>query len=315
MGSSSILQEGSRELYENGVLMRLKYHHLLPKDGFFRMSNMQIISSFPERCIMSLQSFMAGFMPPPVLDTTLPIYWQPFTFEVDHAGRIVYLLFDAEACPVFVQGAYNYMMNPPEPLASWIAADKAAFAEFATKLGTPINGVMDVLLVSDALKIQKGTDKKMPQWALDGYETTFKKYGMLLKTMPHATETMIKIRGGPMLTQIVENMVAVANNGTSAKKVLLYSAHDATIASLAFALKVEDQIPEPVSYSDSIMVDLVSNGNGEPLVEVFYLDYSSFLPNSYKLKVPGCGTSCTLSTFRNAVKDMMVDDLDKLCGL
>lgn len=68
--------------------MHLKYQHLLPSDGYFRLSNMKITSSVSDRCIMSLQSFMGGFLPPPLLDLTLPLYWQPFTHSVDDTGRV-----------------------------------------------------------------------------------------------------------------------------------------------------------------------------------------------------------------------------------
>lgn len=50
-------------------------------------------------------------------------------------------------------------------------------------------------------------------------------------------------------------------------------------------------------------------------MEVVYLDNIETTPKKYNLHVPGCGVSCTLSTFKEAVKDMMVDDLDALCGL
>lgn len=82
------IQAGSRQLYENGILLRLKYYDLFPKDGFFRLSNMQILTSVPERTMMSLQSFMAGFFPPPLADLTLPIYWQPFFTNVDYKARV-----------------------------------------------------------------------------------------------------------------------------------------------------------------------------------------------------------------------------------
>lgn len=297
-------------------MLRLKYHHLLPKSGFFRLNNMRIMCSVPERTIMSLQSFMAGFFPPPVHNLNLPILWQPFHFDIDYKGRIVYLNYEYAACPVFVGQAFSFATNPPAELAAWLAADKQAFSDFSVLLGSPINDLQDVIMVSDALKIQIGLDKNMPKWATDAFEKTFRKYGILVKTMSHATPTMIKIRGGPMVTEIVNNMVAVANKAPEAKNLLIYSAHDVTVASLAYALGVESQIPEPISYSDTIMVDLVSRGGGgEMLVEVVYMDNTNVIPRAIYLNVPGCGKSCTLTTFRNAVKGMMVEDFDKLCGL
>lgn len=303
------------DLYENGVMLRAKYYHLLPSDGFFRTSNMRIITSVPDRCIMSLQSFMAGFFPPPVLDMTLPIYWQPFTFEIDYEGRMVYVSEDEASCPIFMREAYGYMANPGAELSGWLAADKTAFSDFATLLGAEISDVIDVMSVSDTLKIQQMIDSTVPQWAKDAYTKTFKKYNILVKTLVNATPKMVKIRGGPMITEMVENMVRIANGDSTGKKVLLYSAHDSTIASLAYALGVIDQIPEPISFSDTIMVDLVQNASEEPRVEVIYLDKANIIPRSFKLNVPGCGESCTLGTFQNAVKDMFVEDFDALCSV
>lgn len=317
IGEGQLTRGGSRELYENGVMLRLKYFHLLPDDGFFNIQNMRILSSVPDRTIMSLQSFMAGFLPPPVLDTTLPLYWQPFTFEIDYPGRVVYLKLDYETCPVFYMHMGAAISDPTTEYAAWLAEDQVPIKEFIARIGATISSrnLVDVIGLSDDLKVLKGIDPTMPQWAIDAFHDTFQKYGILVKVGYHLNREMIKIRGGPMLTQIVDNMVAVANNETSAKNVLLFSAHDITVASLAFALGVEDQIPEPISYSDTIMVDLVESGNGEPLVQVVYMDNENTIPRVINLNVPGCGTSCSLTTFRNAVSDMLVEDFDQMCGL
>lgn len=75
-------------MYELGEYLRSRYSHLVPTDGFFRKRNMQILSSRSDRCVMSLQSFMAGFMPPPVTDFTLPVMWQPFAMAVDNDAEV-----------------------------------------------------------------------------------------------------------------------------------------------------------------------------------------------------------------------------------
>lgn len=81
------------------------------------------------------------------------------------------------------------------------------------------------------------------------------------------------------------------------------------MASLAYALGVEKQIPEPISYSDTIMVDLVTRGSGEPYVEVIYMDNTNTIPRKINLNVPGCGLSCSLTTFRPVTKNMMVENV------
>lgn len=141
---------------------------------------------------MSLGSFMAGFLPPPLLDTNLPIYWQPYTFDIDYEGRVVHLKFDA--CPAYVKELSTFQTNPPAEVAAWLAADAEAIKQFSVKLGAPINGLMDVFSVGDSLKTLKGIHPNMPQWAQDGYNNTFKMYRVLIKTMFHQTKSMVKVR-------------------------------------------------------------------------------------------------------------------------
>lgn len=85
----SYLQEGSRPIYDLGVLLRSKYSHLFPEDGVYRVRDMRILSSGSARTIMSLQSFMAGFIPGPLKEKDFfPLGWQPFGFDVDYDGTV-----------------------------------------------------------------------------------------------------------------------------------------------------------------------------------------------------------------------------------
>lgn len=116
----------------------------------------------------------------------------------------------------------------------------------------------------------------------------------------HTTTEMVRIRGGPVLNEMVSNMVAIENKQATGKNILIY----------ALGGDLEKQIPDIISYGDTIMVDLVKNGNSEPTVEEVYLDNATAGPKKYNLSVPS-------SVFTNAVKDMLVDGkrLDQLCGL
>lgn len=58
-------------------MLRKKYHRLLPADGIYHKDNMFVLSSYAERCLMSAQGFLAGFLPPNEKKNLLPITWQP----------------------------------------------------------------------------------------------------------------------------------------------------------------------------------------------------------------------------------------------
>lgn len=62
--------------------------HLFPADGYFRSRYMRLMTSIPDRTIMSIQSFMAGILPPPIKDLKLPIVWQPFSSTIDLQSKV-----------------------------------------------------------------------------------------------------------------------------------------------------------------------------------------------------------------------------------
>lgn len=64
-------------MYKLGQLLREKYSRLLPADGVYHKDNMFVLSSYAERCLMSAQGFLAGFMPPNSKNNLLPFPWQP----------------------------------------------------------------------------------------------------------------------------------------------------------------------------------------------------------------------------------------------
>lgn len=294
-------------MYDTGALLRLKYSHLFPDNGYFRLRNMRIMTSVPERTMMSLQSFMAGFFPPPLLDSTLPIWWQPFFTEVDHKGEVIY--FDQEQCPRYIQQLYGIMMNPPEDVLRWVEEDREILDYVSQQTGAPLNNFMEVMMFSETLKAQIYIEP-VPSWLVEIYYSTLEKYVARSFTLMHHTFEMQRIRGGPLITQIVENLEAVQRGDSSGAPIMIYSAHDMTIFSLAFALGVQDQIPAIVNYADTMMVDLMRNGN----VEVYYLNNGKTIPTRTLLNVPGCGRSCPLATFRRAVANMIVTDLNALCN-
>lgn len=69
-------------MYQLGKLLRPRYYRLLPPNGLYSKEHMTIVSSYAERCIMSAQSFIAGFLPPLENTNPLPIPWQPAAVNV-----------------------------------------------------------------------------------------------------------------------------------------------------------------------------------------------------------------------------------------
>lgn len=62
-------------MYTLGRILNARYKRLLPSDEIYSTNEMHVLSSAAERCLMSAQAFLAGFLPPP--RKMLPLSWQP----------------------------------------------------------------------------------------------------------------------------------------------------------------------------------------------------------------------------------------------
>lgn len=74
--------KGSIQMYTLGKALRERYSKLLPSDSVYTREKMHVTSSAVERAQSSVQSLLAGFMPPPSDRNPLPISWQPIPIEV-----------------------------------------------------------------------------------------------------------------------------------------------------------------------------------------------------------------------------------------
>lgn len=197
----------------------------------------------------------------------------------------------------------------------WMEANEEEVLRIAALAGIQIKSYQDVGGLAQSMKAMLYLGCKLPQWAMDAFNGTLQlqEFSQVNWHVLFDNDVMRMTRGGTIVTQIVNNMVAVANGEEAGKNFKIYSAHDMTVAALAFALGVDDQLPMEINYGDLIMVDLVQNGSAEPKVEVIYLSKEAAIPQMIPMNVPGCGFSCTLTAFRAATSDMMVEDYDALC--
>lgn len=268
-----------------------------------------------ERCIASLTSFMAGFFPPPNNDKTIPFRWQSFPFAVDNAGRILHV--KLEACPTYLRDfttAQDMIERDPMYL-SWRAQDKDLLLRLGDFLGSPLTTFEEMLYGMDAIRTNLSLDPTLPAWVRNSM-TQLEKYIGLAFDLYHKTDLMKKVRGGPMLTEMVDNMMAIKNkNTTVARNILIYSAHDLTVASLVEVLNVKSQVPVIAAYADTIAVEMHQTGNKEPEVKVFYVSNYGKTKLNKQLSVPNCGLPCTLNNFNRVVSKYLVRDWDGLCGL
>lgn len=271
---------------------------------------MKILSSSVERCIASLTSFMAGFMPPPTTDRTIPFRWQSFPFAVDNEAHV--LTIDPDVCPKYQKDFIHAMdtidRNPT--IISWMAQDRAIIERVGDFMGKKLITFSDVFRAAHTIRTQQFLDPATPTWLISAYNGPLKKYFVRYADLYHETELMKKVRGGPMITQVVDNMVAMRDNNSTARNVMIFSAHDFTLHSMITVLNVKSQVPQ-----DTITIEMHQNGAKEPEVQVYYYSNSDKLKFMILLHVPNCGNPCRLSTFNSLMSKYFVRDFDGFCRL
>lgn len=287
---------------------------MFPEDGYFRSRYLRLMTSIPDRTIMTMQSFMAGIFPPPLTNLKLPIVWQPFSSTIDLQSQ--YLHFEPNVCPTYYAIYHDVVdVNPPADVLTWFEEDKAQIDMLSGYIGVNVRSLTALYYIGDFVKTNLLLGDSVPDWALAAYNTILPKYVRRFFDIAHETEFMTRVRGGPVLTQIVENMDAFVAGSSEARNFMIYSGHDMTVESLLRVLGVRSQTPELVNYADTVLVELVDNGGSEMQVQVLYVDNSGPIPNRFPVNVPGCGSVCNLSTFKSAVGRFFVADYKGMCGL
>lgn len=258
---------------------------------------------------------MAGFLPPPTTDKTIPFRWQSFPFAVDNEARI--LTIDSTVCPAFAMDLAKQFqkINSDPTVRSWLVEDKALLAKLSDFVGKPLVTFEDAFMAAETIRVQQHLETT-PQWLISAY-AQLQRYFVRYANLFHETDLMKKVRGGPMLTQTIDNMFKIRDKDASAHKVVIFSAHDFTLVSLLTVLGVKSQAPLVAAYGDTIAIEMHQTGSAAPEVQVYYI--SNSLPFKFKIQlyVPNCGTPCTLTKFNSLMGKYLVRDaeLDALCSL
>lgn len=93
----NFFQEGKESAYRRGIWTRKRYDHLIGGRPY-HSELLNMMSSFPERCVISAQLFLAGFYPPISEDTEKwneKLSWQPIPVYTNPRGDRVSIFHDS----------------------------------------------------------------------------------------------------------------------------------------------------------------------------------------------------------------------------
>lgn len=243
-------------MYNLGKNLRTRYYRLQPPSGFYSKDDMYVLSSAAERCLMSAQSFLAGFLPPLENRNLLPIQWQPVAINSFPRDRD-YLMAQKKSCPKYDATLKKMYELPPKELKELNERNAALYKSLSKNTGLNITNVQDVELLYNILEIERINGLTLPDWTEDVFPE--KMLPLAERNLALITETpfMKKIKGGAIVTEIVDNMIKKrAHTLKPERSIFIYSGHDVTLVNLMRALTVLNQTSAKPDYGATFVFEL-----------------------------------------------------------
>jgi len=327
-GLGQLTKKGMMQHFVLGEYLRWRYDRFLPR--IYNKEDIFIQSSNLDRTIMSAQANLAGMYPPESQQQWNPrLNWQPIPIhsiptQYDH------ILDFSLPCPRYNEEFQNVMKS--EYITKVKFENQWLFDYLTENTGKNVETIENVSELYDTFFVQTENLMKLPGFAAEVFPKSMKPLMELHHKMLSGTEEMLKLRGGPLLKQMVSYMDLLRNIDVSKKdaelyanghlddhcpseykkaKLYVYSGHDTTLAALLNTLGVYNNILPP--YASCVMVELHGTETEPDLdfLKFYYMNDTKEFP--YELKIPDCGTPCTLKRLKELKNHLMIEDWHKEC--
>ncbi|XP_030622163.1 lysosomal acid phosphatase-like [Chanos chanos] len=311
-GFGQLSLEGMRQHFELGKMLRKRYRGYLSET--YNHNEIFVRSSDRDRTLMSAQVNLAGLYPPDQSHAFDPtIKWQPIPVHTVPSKNEMLLVFPLHDCP-----RYTALMNETmdtDIYHNMTETYKTFLEMVANETGLGNVTVRTVWKVQDTLFCELKHNMTLPKWVTS---EVMEKLGILsdfsLRILfgVYKREQKCRLQGGLLLDQILKNMSAVAKLDSKEQlRMIVYSAHDTTVAALQEALNVFNGLQPP--YASCHIFELFKEENGSFSVAMFYRNDSRKDP--YQLTLPGCDLYCPLQDFITLTKSVIPVDWEKECQL
>lgn len=130
-----------------------------------------------------------------------------------------------------------------------------------------MTNVHQVSELENVLSIQQNNGLELPEWSDSVFPDDL--LPVRIRSFQLFTETpyMKRIKGGPLITEIFNQLIA-KQNGDLSRKVMIFSAHDKTLANVMSALDVSDQTEPLPDFGATLVFELFCGASEECTVNV-----------------------------------------------
>lgn len=290
-----------------GIWMHDRYGKFL---GEYTADSIYAQATGVSRTHVSMQTVLAGLCRPrgTALDWNRSLNWLPIpvfsqTLEEDS------LLLVRTPCPRYYE-ARDEVYNLPEIVAVHNKYEQM-MKELSDNTGKHIANAEDVADVYTTLLAEREFGLTLPDWTTPFYPKKMQELTDLSYVINVYTEDMQRIKGGPFLKKMVNEMVQKANNTLKPadRKLYIYTGHDSTVVNILQALKVwPNEFP---NYAIQAYFELHKTKEGLYYVEIYMRNAVKGEP--IPLTLPGCDFKCPLDKFIEFTKPVIPENWEEVC--
>ncbi|KAG8194750.1 hypothetical protein JTE90_026395 [Oedothorax gibbosus] len=308
-GLSQLTLLGRKQHYELGKHFRSMYKNFTT----FSPSEIAVVSSDVDRCLMSAATNLASFFAPNAeWSFEKDFRWQPIPICYLPQAQDKYLR-DGSYCPR-ADEEQKRILNSPKG-QQFIAEHKEMYETLSYLSGADLTNWTQAADFYDTIFIEKKYNLSVPSWVEPYYEE-LTNVSNLSFFWEFNSPLMLRLRGGPLIQRMINTMNDKISGKLEDLKFQVYSAHDTTIAVVLNALNLFNMIQPP--YASTLLFELHEMPNGANALRMLYMNSSrpeERIEEPHVLILEGCSEFCPLSYFINYTKDLMPEDWEQECKL
>lgn len=310
IGGDFLTSKGEEQLFELGTFLRRRYDGFVPRR--FDPLHIYVRSTGFDRTIQSARCKLAGLYrqaPNSSLAQELARLERLNVSIVSMPPDDDLMVRCKSLCPAFDQ-----LWEQKQRSEEWQRLE-AHYRDFMRLLELH-SGVRDVDLmkafsIADPVSCWVAHNLSFPKWMTPAIAARVLEIGALKHYLKFSTPGMQRLRGGPLVKQMLENMERRMRepNLRRGRRVYSYSAHDGTISAVMNYLRIFNFKKSP--YGSCLIFELHERPQRHFFVKIFLRNSSAALPHF--IPFPDCKAECPFEQFRAAASKNLPEDVRAEC--